>query len=86
MRTETIPCHCCSGTGRVEFTGVFADTLTLLRKQRRPITPTAMATIDGCKVTAMCNRLEALERLGFAKSHRYGRTGVFTAIKTTTND
>ncbi len=66
-------CTSCGGTGRVELTGVLAETLAVLRRQEAPINGANMAYLAGCTNMAMCNRLVALERLGLATSTRYGR-------------
>jgi hypothetical protein len=84
MRTITrlkTPCGHCKGTGSVVLTGVYADTYALLRRQSAPLTAADLAPAAGCKPTAMCNRLSALERMGFAVSQRYGRKRLYRAVK-----
>lgn len=71
-------CSHCGGKGVVEFTGVFADTLVLLR-QAGPTTAADLAPVAGCKATAMSNRLAALEKLGLATSRRYGVKRLYQA-------
>jgi DNA-binding transcriptional ArsR family regulator len=72
-------CPCCKGTGRVEMSGVIADTLALLRRQGGEVTGAALARLDGCKPTAMNNRLAYLERRGLVTSRRYGRVRLYRA-------
>lgn len=78
--TEYVKCCNCQGTGKVEFNGVFADTLAFLRAESEPINGADLARRHGVKVTAMCNRLVWLEKYGFAKRTRYGRTSLWRAI------
>ena len=67
-----VQCPHCGGTGTVELTGIYADTLRLLI--RRPgLNGAALAKIAGCKATAMNNRLKALEGHGVAEGEQYGR-------------
>lgn len=70
-------CPHCAGKGTIELTGIYAETLTLLRQQRREVSGADLARVAGCKATAMCNRLAALERHGLAVSRRYGRKRLF---------
>ena len=79
-RPERHRCPRCGGSGEVEFNGVHADTLALLRKQRREVSGAELARLAGCKQTAMNNRLAYLEELGFAVSRRYGRERLFQAV------
>lgn len=79
MIPDTVPCSCCGGTGRLLLTGVYADTLALLRRQPGEVSGAALARQDGCKAPAMNNRLASLERLGLATSRRYGRLRLFRA-------
>ncbi len=72
------PCPCCGGTGTIDLTGVYADTLKLLRRTGEA-TGAALARADGCKASAMNNRLAALERMGLAQSRRYGRERLYRA-------
>jgi len=75
----SVSCWHCRGSGRVELTGVYADTLALLRRQREPLNGAALARLAGCSNEAMCNRLRAIERHGLAKSRRHGREAIWTA-------
>jgi hypothetical protein len=73
-----VSCPHCDGRGRVELTGVYADTFRLLQI-RRGMNATALASIAGCKDTAMANRLRALERMGLALCRKNGRENLWTA-------
>lgn len=67
-----VQCTHCGGSGSIELTGVYADTLNLLI--RHPMkNGAALAKLAKCKATAMCNRLKAMERLGVVVSKRHGR-------------
>jgi hypothetical protein len=67
-----VVCTHCEGTGSVELTGIYADTLALLI--RCPgLNGAELAKIAGCKPTAMNNRLIGLEVKGVARGERYGR-------------
>lgn len=66
-------CGHCGGTGRVELSVVYSDTLALLRQQKAELNGRQLADLAGCKNEAMCNRLKALEVHGLASSRRYGR-------------
>ena len=72
-----VRCPCCSGNGVIELTGVYLETLVLLRQQDEEVTAADLSKRDGCNATAMNNRLAALERLGLATSRRYGRKRLF---------
>jgi len=74
-----VRCPSCKGTGRIELTGVYAETLALLQRQGVERTGAELARLDGCKATAMNNRLAALERLGLAQSRRFGRLRLYRA-------
>lgn len=78
---DLITCGHCKGTGKVEFNGAHADTLILLRHQKKEVTGTELAKITGCKGTAMNNRLAMLEKHGLATSRRYGRERLYKAVK-----
>ncbi len=73
------PCPTCGGKGVVVITGVYADTLALLRHAADEVTAATLARADGCKATAMSNRLAALEKMGLAQSRRYGRERLYRA-------
>lgn len=76
--TRHVRCGHCGGTGLLPLTGVCADTLTLLRAAGEA-TGADLARLDGCKATAMNNRLAVLERHGLATSRRYGRKRLYRA-------
>ncbi len=77
---DLVPCPCCGGTGLRPLTGVYAETLALLRAAGEA-TGADLARRVGCKATAMNNRLAALERLGLAVSRRYGRLRLYRAAE-----
>lgn len=68
-----VPCKACGGTGEVELTGIYRDTLLWLRNHPDPQNAAAIARILKVAPTAMANRLTALERMGLVTSERYGR-------------
>ncbi len=74
-----VKCPCCQGTGRVELTGVYAETLDMLRTTGEAHAA-RLAHAAGCRATAMNQRLAALERLGAAASRRFGRLRLFRAV------
>ena len=59
-------CRRCAGEGRIPLTGVYADTLSLLRKQKKELSGAALARLVSINGTAMNNRLTWLERHGLA--------------------
>lgn len=75
-KTITKTCRCCGGTGREEVTGLYAETYWLLKKHA-PCSGAELARVDGCKPTAMNNRLSVLEQHGLVTSHKSGRRRVF---------
>lgn len=76
-----VVCTHCGGTGSIELTGVYAETLALVI--RHPGKHGAvLAAIAKCKPCAMCNRLKRLEALGLVSSKRFGRK-LFWSQKTT---
>ena len=82
MKNDMICCSHCKGTGRVALTGVYAETLRGLRRLTKAYgycVANQHAKLFGCNATALCNRLAALERLGFATSERFGRERRFRA-------
>ncbi len=81
MTTPHHRCPCCRGTGRVQLTGVYADTWHLLHSNPGGISGAALAHAAGCRATAMNNRLAALERHGLATSRRDGRRRLFCATE-----
>lgn len=78
---DHVPCPWCRGTGKFAVTGVYADTLALLRKQSCEVTGAVLAYAAGCKATTMNNRLSALERHGLATSRRYGVKRLYKATR-----
>jgi hypothetical protein len=72
MKAPKIKCPHCNGVGTVELTGVYADTLALLKKNPGS-NGAGLARIAGCKETAMNNRLVALRQHGLARAIAYGR-------------
>ena len=80
---DKVPCPFCNGKGHTILTGVYAETLTLLRKltseKESFIVANQHAEQFGCNPTALNNRLKRLEELGFAKSERYGRQRRYAA-------
>ncbi len=72
-----VVCKHCGGTGSIELTGVYADTLRLvIRYPKR--NGAALAKRAGCKATAMNNRLKALERHGVVVAEIHGRELLWT--------
>jgi response regulator of citrate/malate metabolism len=72
-----VACSRCGGSGEVEFTGVYADTLRqairMLSSGATEIIAGRDADSFGCAATALNNRLAYLERQGFLTSVSYGR-------------
>lgn len=69
----------CDGSGCVLITGVYADTLVLLR--RHPgLNAAALAREAGCTGTAMANRLVFLARFGLARGRKHGRERIWEAV------
>lgn len=79
-KNDMVACSHCSGTGKVQLTGQYAETLVLLRRNKHEISGAALAFKANCEPTAMNNRLAALERMGLAESRRYGRLRLYKAI------
>lgn len=77
---DTVPCACCSGTGRIEISGVYAETLQLLRAVGEEIHGAELARRDGCNATAMNNRLAYLVRHGFVVERPYGRKKFYRSV------
>jgi hypothetical protein len=75
----TYPCWQCGGHGHVELSGVYSDTLDLLRRQNTPLSGSALSKLAGCSNESMCNRLRAIERHGLARSKRSGKERLWTA-------
>lgn len=80
LRVETVKdlyaCSCCNGTGKLELTGVYAETLQIMRANFNSRDAFAVANRDAhlfqCGPTALNNRLNRLEEMGFVDSERYG--------------
>ena len=68
----TVPCRYCGGSGRIELTGRYRETLELIGVNEE-VTGASLARRDGCQATAMNNRLAALERFGLLVSKLFGR-------------
>jgi hypothetical protein len=83
MPTTICSVHCgtCKGTERVRLSGIYAETYTLLVRQKQPVTGAFLATVAGCKGPAMANRLVRLERYGLASGERYGRCRRWVALE-----
>lgn len=79
---DLISCSRCGGAGKIELTGVFAETLTLLRAQSAALSGVEMAQLANVNPTAMNNRLAWLEAHGFARSEWYGRSRLYRAVNT----
>jgi len=73
----TVNCPCCKGAGRIELTGVYADTLALLTSHGKEATGAELSKVAGCKPTAMNNRLARLQDMGLVESRQYGRLRLF---------
>lgn len=73
-------CQRCGGCGQVEVTGVYAETLALLRESGETYA-VALAKLCKCKCkfTSMNQRLKALEVMGLAESRKFGRKRLFKA-------
>jgi DNA-binding transcriptional ArsR family regulator len=71
-----VKCKFCNGNGKMELTGVCAETLDLLDATGEA-SGADLAKAAGCKATAMNQRLSYLENHGLATSRRYGRKRLF---------
>lgn len=84
MKRRDLPlskcCPYCLGSGSVRVSPIYKSTWLLLKKHG-PISGAALSRYDGCKETAMNNRLAALEELGLARSQTCGRLRLFEAIE-----
>jgi len=74
-----IKCCYCDGKGETELTGVYAETLRVLREQHTFVVANRDAHLFGCKPTALNNRLAWLEKHGLARSERHRRERRFWA-------
>ena len=80
-KADYILCSHCDGEGYVELTGVFADTLELLRDQPASLNGAELAKIANCNPTAMNNRLVWLENKGLAERKRHGHESLWKATE-----
>ena len=64
------------------MTGVYRDTLDLIRTSGEELNGAQWADKAGCNATAMNNRLVRLRELGFVTSRSYGRQKLFKASST----
>lgn len=81
MTVIRISCTCCKGTGKVVFTGVFAETFRGAERylKRHPyLVANRAAPLFGCQPTALSNRLKRLETMGLLKAERYGKQVRYT--------
>ena len=85
---DRIKCSCCNGKGTILLTGVYAETLKILRRLcRKPprhggyCVANVHQDLFGCNATALNNRLDYLEKQGFAKSYKFGRQRRFVALR-----
>lgn len=76
---DFIPCSHCSGEGYIELTGVYAETLALVRAQSAALNGVELARLAKCNPTAMNNRLCWLESQGLIKRIRYGSKSLWSA-------
>lgn len=76
---DYVTCTRCNGDGAIELTGVFAETLVLLRKQKKEVGTTVLADAAKVKIPAMNNRLAWLESHGLATSRKFGQQRLWTA-------
>lgn len=73
------PCPTCGGRGKVGVTGVYAETLDILRRHPR-LNAAQLARLTACSGQAMANRLVALERMGLTRGRRCGRQRIWEAV------
>lgn len=67
-------CGRCKGAGKIELTGEAAITLYHLRQKGSIVmTGARLGRQLGVSIEAMANRLKSLEKMGLAKSVRFGR-------------
>ena len=74
-----VTCSCCSGSGMVEVTGVYLDTLRELKKIGIEITGAELGRRLGVAPTAMNNRLAWLANNLLATARPYGRKVYYQA-------
>lgn len=77
MSKARVICTHCRGSGSIELTGVYAETLDLVVRNPN-FNGAELAASAGCKTTAMNNRLVALERMGLICGKRFGRMRIWT--------
>lgn len=77
---DVVSCSQCDGEGLIALTGIFAETVTLLRQEQTAINGADLARKHGVNPTAMNNRLVWLEARGLAQRQRYGRESRWLAI------
>jgi hypothetical protein len=80
IEPTTVLCTRCAGSGTILLTGVYAETLDLLRHQPVPLSGADLGRLADCSGPAMVNRLAVLERLGLARGERCGRKRMWTAV------
>jgi hypothetical protein len=84
LSPPTICCSACSGTGRVQVTGVYLETLHQLRHRCADggyvIAHRDAGNYFDCAATALNNRLAWLEKHGFARSEKYGKQRRFFPV------
>ena len=78
---DYIPCSHCDGEGFVELTGIYAETLSLLRGVPANLNGAELAKLANCKPTAMNNRLAWLEGQGLAERTRHGKESLWKATE-----
>lgn len=74
-----VACSHCDGVGKIELTGVYAETLALLKKQSKPINAAELARGTDVNLTAMANRLAWLGEKGLATFKHYGQMKLWSA-------
>lgn len=76
-KPPTMPCPHCHGSGRIEVTGIYAQTLKDVQRwcsrSGRYVVANRDAGWFGCNGTALSNRLAVLEKHGLVYSVKYGR-------------
>jgi Mn-dependent DtxR family transcriptional regulator len=76
-KPPTLPCSHCKGTGRIELTGEYLETLNRLRELGKEMSGAELAKDMGIQPTAMNNRLSRIEQHGLIQSRRWGRSRLF---------
>ena len=80
-KADYVPCSHCDGEGFVELTGIYAETLFLLRGVPAWLNGAELAKLANCNPTAMNNRLAWLEGQGLAERKRNGRESLWKATE-----